>query len=107
MITMTKQEWEAKGKALFGEERMQWRFVCPGCGHIQTAEDFRIYKDKGATPNSVTCECIGRYAGGKSWANESSKKPGPCDYAGYGLLNICPVAVVDGGKTIYSFNFSN
>ncbi len=108
-ITMTKAEWMAKGKELFGEDYMEWRFVCPGCGHIQAIKDFKPYKEQGADPNSATCECIGRYSGGKSWMTGKPKKPnGPCDYAGYGLLRISPITVVEeDGKEIHSFAFAS
>jgi len=44
--------------------------------------------------------------GGKSWANDNPRKTGgPCDYAGYGLLRISPVIVIDGERSIYSFAF--
>ena len=106
-ITITKDEWLAKGKELFGDDYFKWRFVCPGCGHIQAVEDFRQYKDQGAGPNSATCECIGRYSDGKSWTNDNPRKNGgPCDYAGYGLLRISPVTVMDGEKVIRSFAFA-
>ena len=106
-ITMTKDEWLAKGKELFGEDFTKWRFVCPGCGHVQAVEDFRQYKDQGADPTSATCECIGRYGGGKSWTDDNPRKTGgPCDYAGYGLLRISPVTVIDSEKTIRSFAFA-
>jgi len=101
---MTKEEWFEKGKTLFGENMMDWKFVCPGCGNIQSPEEFRQYKEQGATPNSATCECIGRYASGHSWLNTGGKKQ-PCDYAGYGFLNICPVKVTDGEKETYTFAF--
>jgi len=106
-ITMTKEEWMAKGKELFGENFEEWKFVCPGCGHVQTIADFRQYKDQGSSPNSATCECIGRYSGGKSWFFDNLRRTGgPCDYAGYGLLCISPITVLDGDKEIHSFAFA-
>jgi hypothetical protein len=107
-ITMTKDEWLAEGKKRFGPDMKKWKFVCPGCGHIQAVEDFAQYKDSGATPESATRECIGRYSGGKSWFETPKKKlkDGPCDYAGYGLFRISPVTVVDGEKKIMSFAFA-
>jgi hypothetical protein len=104
---ITKKEWVAKGTQLFGENVQQWQFVCPGCGHVQKITDFKPFKNQGATPGSVYSECIGRYTGGKSWANSKDLKGGPCDYAAYGLLNICPVIVVDDdGKEIKAFAFN-
>ena len=106
IVKMTKEAWLTKGKELFGPDMTIWEFVCPGCGHIQKVEDFRQFKDRGASPDSAYCECIGRYSGGKSWANDKASKPGPCDYAGYGLLRISPVIVIDGDKEIHCFAFN-
>lgn len=92
---MTLTEWETLGEQLFGKDRMKWKFVCPGCGNIQSVEEFRKYKDQGAEPSSAYQKCIGRYAGGKSWMNDPTTKKGPCDYTANGLLNICPLIVVD------------
>ena len=106
VTTMTGEEWLAKGKQLFGDDMTKWRFVCPGCGHVQAVEDFRQYKDQGASPDSARQECIGRYSGGKPWAFKNVRKlGGPCDYAGYGLLNICPVKVVDEKGDHWCFAF--
>jgi hypothetical protein len=103
---MTEAEWMKKGKELFGEDMLKWRFVCPGCGCIQSVEDFRQYKDKGADPSSAYCECLGRYIGGSSWMYDKRKKGVRCDYAGYGLLRISPVTVIDDdGKEIKCFAF--
>ena len=106
-VILTKEQWLSKGKELFGEDMTTWRFVCPGCGHIQSVNDFRQYKDKGATPNSATFECIGRYSNGNSWFNDNLKKiGGPCDYTSYGLICLAPVTVVDGDKTLHCFAFA-
>ena len=48
-IRMTRAEWEAEGKRRFGDDMMTWRFVCPSCGHVQSAND---YKAAGA-PSTV------------------------------------------------------
>lgn len=107
-IVMTKEEWLAEGKKRFGEDMMKWKFECPGCGHIQAVEDFRQYKEKGADPNDAYQECIGRYADGKSWMyGHPAKTGGPCDYAGYGLLRISPITVIDNGKETLSFAFAS
>jgi len=102
MITITKAEWMAKGTDLFGADFMNWRFVCPACKNVATVEDFKRYKDKGATPDSATCNCIGRYDG---HMDVDMGKGKPCNYAGFGLLNLCPVTIKDEGKEISSFAF--
>ena len=100
----TQEEWEEEGEKLFGPDRMKWKFVCPACGNVQTVEDFRKYKDQGATPNTAYLKCIGRYDGHMD-VDMGSKKP-PCNYTSGGLLNINPVCVVTPeGEEIHVFEF--
>jgi len=75
--------------------------VCPICGNVASPEDFRQYKDLGATPNSAYCECIGRYCKGRRAFPNKKATVKPCDYAAYGLINLCKSAVIlhDGCKT--------
>ena len=104
LIRMTHDEWRKEAIRRFGPNIEDWKFVCPGCGNIASGRDF---KDVGAEPNSMYQECIGRYRGGIRWANKKKNQKGPCDYAGYGLFNICPVIVVrDDGVEISSFAFA-
>ena len=102
--TTTKEEWLAKGKELFGEDVMKWRFVCPSCGHIQVVEDFKPYKDKGASPETAYFNCIGRYDGHEAVEICSGKSP--CNYTSGGLFCLSPIRVVDGEKTIKAFAFA-
>jgi hypothetical protein len=104
IVTMTKQDWIDKGIELFGPDPMNWKFVCPVCGNVQSPADFQQYKEKGATPESATNECIGRYAGAKS--THLTGKAQPCDYAGYGFFKLSPIRVVDEtGQEVHSFGF--
>ena len=57
---ITKKEWESEGEALFGDNMMDWKFVCPNCGNIQSPEDFKKFKYKGAKPSDAYFRCIGR-----------------------------------------------
>jgi hypothetical protein len=91
-LRMTKKEWMAKGKTLFGEDFLKWRFVCPACRHVQAVGDFKLYKDKGATPDSARCECIGRYDGHIDVDMGAGQ---PCNYCGNGLFRLSPVLVID------------
>jgi len=102
VIVMTKDEWIAKGTELFGPDMLQWRFVCPACKHVQKVADLAPYKDQGATPDSATHNCIGRYDG---HMNVDMGAGQPCNYTGYGLFNFCPILVKDGDKEIRCFAF--
>jgi len=109
IVETTLEEWQEEGKRLFGEDEFKWEFVCPSCGHVQSAEDFRSYKEQGATPNTAMLSCIGRYDGHMD--NDAFGSPGkgkePCNYTSGGLFNINPVSVLnnDGTKLrVFDFN---
>jgi hypothetical protein len=40
MKTITIQEWHAEAVSLFGEGKINWKFVCPKCRTVQSAHDF-------------------------------------------------------------------
>jgi len=93
---MTRDEWLEEGRRRFGEDFMAWKFVCPICGHVQSVADFREYKDQGASPDSATFHCIGRYQESCRRAFGDYKedgKPGPCDYTAGGLFRLAPVHI--------------
>lgn len=71
----SREDWLARGRKLFGEDMYKWRFKCPACGRTQSAEDFRRFKGKGATPSDAYQDCLGR------WDHSLG-----CDWAAYGLL---------------------
>lgn len=105
MKLITREEWHRKGTELFGEEMWTWEFVCPSCGNVQKPNDFMPYKDKGATPDSATKECIGRYSNTERVDMCSGKSP--CNYASYGLIQLCTTKVVDEDKNkipVFAFN---
>lgn len=108
----TIEDWRAEAIRRFGERHDDWAFECPICFHVAKVGDFRQYKDRGATRESATCECIGRYRPERKLAFGASSVAGngPCDYAGYGLFKMSPVRIVvgDGGtnKEIHCFAFA-
>ena len=104
MIRMTFEEWQAEAERRFGTDQTKWRFVCPACGHVAAVEDFRPFKDRGASADSARCECLGRYTRPDA---HFGTKPGPCNYAGYGLFRLSPVLVVSGGEEVHSFAFAD
>lgn len=86
-MNYTLEQWKDKGEALFGKEPENWKFKCPKCGNVASGQEF---KDVGQGPNSMYCECIGRYVKGKG-----------CDWAAYGLFNICKDTV--NGQPVFEF----
>lgn len=84
----TRDEWLAEGEKRFGKNFEDWKFKCPRCGNVASGKDF---KEAGVKePNVMYCECIGRYV----------KRKG-CDWAAYGLFDICRVHV--DGNPVFEF----
>lgn len=106
--TFTVDEWLAEGERRFGADRLKWRFVCPGCGHVQAVEDFRPFKDEGAKPESAYFNCIGRFSARlmkREWLG--GEGPGPCNYTTGGLFNISPVTITrEGERPVSAFAFA-
>ena len=102
----TVAEWVARGTELFGGDMLEWKFVCPACGHVQAVKDFLPFKDRGASPDSARFNCVGRYAGAARIAFGGSGD-GPCDYTSGGLFNISPLLITDeSGKEHVAFDFA-
>lgn len=100
---MTHAEWLAEGERRFGPDQMQWRFVCPVCGHVASIDD---WKNAGSTENDVAFSCVGRWAGLRrdalglnpeaiaSGELPPAEGPGPCNYTAGGLFQLCPIQIV-------------
>lgn len=89
----------AEAEQLFGKDRAGWRFVCPGCGHIASVQN---YKDAGAPEGAVGFSCVGRWLGnGRDWVGQEG--PGPCDYTTGGLINISPIILIDNEGKEHSY----
>ena len=86
---MTFAEWEARGKELFGDKKLDWKFKCPVCGFVQSMRD---YKEAGAPMSAIGFSCIGRWRE-KCRDAFREKGKGPCNYAGGGLFRMNPVHV--------------
>jgi hypothetical protein len=78
--------------------RMDCKFVCPACGNEASPNDFKAL---GADPQRAPQECIGRVLPRDEWGD-----PEPCDWAAFGLLDICTVHVDLGDKTVPVFAFA-
>jgi hypothetical protein len=88
--TMTQEEWEAQGRALFGSDKQKWRFTCPSCGHVASVEEWKV---AGAPHGTAAFSCIGRFTGANG-DGAFKGKGGPCNYAGGGLFKLNPIRVI-------------
>jgi hypothetical protein len=102
IIERTLAEHIRRGEELFGLDRFKWKFVCPACGHIASTQD---YKDAGAPESAVGFSCVGRWSGQKREAFDDKDKPGPCNYAGGGLIRLSPIKITDAPGDLY-FEFA-
>lgn len=94
LVKMTITAWLEDGARRFGPNKLKWKFVCSGCGHVQAVEDFRSHNERGATAESAHSVCIGRFAGlRRTWLG--GEGPGPCDYTSGGLFDIRPVTLTE------------
>jgi len=90
-------------KRRFGENMLDWSFVCPACGKVSTVRDF---KNAGAQPNDSFQNCIGRFTGKGS---PTKKSKDGCNWAAYGLfgtLDKGDVVVCEDGDSIQVFAMS-
>ncbi len=96
----THAEWMAEGKRLFGDNVMDWAFVCPSCKRVTTT---RQYQEAGAKVEAVGFSCIGRYL---PECNDAFTGAAPCNYTSGGLICISPVLVHFGDKDVRCFAFA-
>lgn len=101
-VVLSVADWKAEGEKRFGSDMMQWKFVCPSCGHVASVQE---WKDAGAPAGAVAFSCVGRWKGGDD-SKSFKKKGGPCMYAGGGLIGINPVKVKDEDKVRRVFEFA-
>ena len=92
-------EWKAIGVKLYGKSAKDWKFVCPNCGNIQSAQDFIALKEAGIIPETFDIakyfhfSCIGRYDTRIKKVGTMSDPTSPCDYTNGGLFCIAKVRV--------------
>jgi hypothetical protein len=104
---MTKQpvnEWLSEAETLFGENKLDWKFECPACGHVASIGDF---KEVGADPNDAYQKCIGR-VNGKGTTNQKDLGDG-CNWAAFGLFGTAGkgrTVISENGKEVEVFDFA-
>jgi len=97
MKKLTMKEFIAEGTEKFGEDRKQWKFVCPKCKTEQSAQDFfESGVEKEIIDTQIGFSCIGR----------SVKEVG-CDWTLGGLFSIHELEIIDEeGDTHPMFEFA-
>ncbi len=95
------EEWRAEAKKRFGDNPKNWKFICPSCGHIASAQD---WIDVGASPSEIAFSCVGRHTEKPYDAFQKGKSP--CNYAGGGLIQLNPIIIRDGEKELRVFDFA-
>lgn len=98
-VEMTYEQWEKKGRELFGENKFNWRFVCPVCKHVASVRD---WQQAGLPETTVAFSCVGRGMENPRKAFDG-KGSGPCDYAGGGLFELNPVTITKPDGTTGDF----
>lgn len=108
IIEILRADWFKEAERRYGARLRTIRFRCPSCGFVQGVQDFL---DLGMTlPEAASrCgfSCIGRWMP-TGVRDAFTGGPGPCNYAGSGLIRISPIVVIleDGGN-LYVFDFAD
>jgi hypothetical protein len=102
---LTYAEWRAIGTRLYGEDSSKWKFTCPVCKHVQSAEDYFAAGFKKESEGMIGFSCIGRLLPGSrpAFSNKHNSKSGPCDYAGGGLFALNPLHITDKNVRVFDF----
>jgi hypothetical protein len=107
MKKQTLEEWRAEATSLFGPDPVNWKFVCPACGRVNTGQEF---KDLGADPNEMYQSCIGRVNGKMNPPTDAVKASGEgCNWAAFGLLKTLGkgrIVITDDGYEVQVFDFA-
>lgn|ERR1043166_862904 len=89
---MTHAEWLAEARRRFGDNVLDWRFVCPSCDYVAGLQDWQRV---GAPPPAIAVSCVGRWPDPVGNDHRTFKhNGGPCSYMGGGLIDLNPVEVV-------------
>lgn len=103
----TVEEWRAEAVRRFGEHARNWAFICPACGHIQTAGEV---KEAGYDPQLAYKECFGKGTRpDRELARKQRKKPGEkadCNWKSYGLFSGPVIVVSEDGTEVPVFDFA-
>jgi hypothetical protein len=95
-----QDEWRAEAVKRFGDDPMNWKFICPVCGHVASTKD---YKEAGAPHGAVAFSCVGRWLPEEARDALGGEGDGPCNYTGGGLIKLNPVTIEDADFKVFDF----
>lgn len=109
-VCMTHADFVAELRRRFGDNPLNWRFVCPACGTVQGAPDFYaagFERGKGEVNKYLGFSCIGRFTrqgdAGIAAKNRGEKWDKGCNWTLGGLLQIHELEVEFEGKKVPHF----
>ncbi|WP_157734067.1 VVA0879 family protein [Frankia sp. AvcI1] len=102
MQKLTGKVWRNTGRALFGRDPMDWRYICAGCGRVSTGRMWQKFGRRDGAARAAA-ECIGNalppseqvrlfQAGGCLW-----KAAGPV------LLSGCVEIIDEPRRAVFPF----
>ncbi|MFJ8348952.1 VVA0879 family protein [Streptomyces sp. NPDC094153] len=110
---LTQAELIAEARERFGNDPLQWAFLCPSCGDVATGQDFNVALAEHPRTNLHTNEpviasdivgqeCIGRTLGALDKGRRKYTGRG-CDWAAYGLFAGPWEIALPNGRTVHAF----
>jgi hypothetical protein len=90
MSIFSFQEWNAKGKELYGEDNKKWEFRCPSCKKIQSFESLKEQMKKG-----IASQRYGILKSGDNVNIECSCYQPDCNWVANGLFCSGFLIIVD------------
>ncbi|KYK33477.1 MAG: hypothetical protein AYK18_14935 [Theionarchaea archaeon DG-70] len=93
MITVTLEVFLRTGRILYGEKTEKWKFICPNCERVQSAESV-IQRCADGIPSKR----YGELGKGERLSPETCCYSPDCDYTANGLLNTGILAIRDPNK---------
>lgn len=110
---ISKDDWFAKGRELFGDDPKLWRFKCACCGHVQTIGDFIQLRDLELWDGDARIayhSCIGGCdprIPEKDLGKFFGRRKSPCNYALAFSISLAKTVVVDNDGNEHSvFEFA-
>lgn len=103
MSKYTHKEWLAELEKRFGDNSLNWAFVCPACGKVSTLQEF---KDAGAEPSDSYQTCIGRHTGKGAPTKDSIDGCNWCAFGLFGTAGRGDVVIADDGSEIDVFKMA-